>query len=270
MDLPRLKKQYAFRLSAPSFIYPAGYVENVRQLGPHVDEIELLLLESDPAALPSAEVIAELAHLADRLQITYNVHLPIDIDPAAFDRSTRFAAVERIAAVLALAAPLNPTTCTLHLPFEGAQRHTLAVWQKRAIESLDLLMSKAEIDPRRVSVETLGYPTEWLAPILAAQPCAVCLDVGHVLNAGFDLKTVLDDLRPRISIVHLHAAAEGTDHLALDRLIPSAWAVLQPFLAEFHGSVSLEVFSAARLHASMTCLGRHMGLVKSQIFNGTA
>ncbi len=259
MEFPRLKNRFAFRVSAPSFIFPAGYAENVDRLGDHVDEVELLLLESRPEAFPPPAVIAELRRLAGTLHITYNVHLPTDIDPAAPDGAVRLSAVQRIETALALAAPLEATTCTLHLPFGSAHRfHGVAAWQARAVQSLELLVSRSKIAPCRISLETLDYPPQWLTPILAALPCSICLDVGHVLNAGQDLKTVLDELAPRISILHVHGVADGTDHLSLDRLPPAAWATLQPFLAGFRGSVSLEVFSAARLRESMICLNRHM------------
>jgi hypothetical protein len=53
-DLPRsYKKRYPFRIGTTSFIYPAGYTENVARLGPHVDEIEILMFESHPDSRPT-------------------------------------------------------------------------------------------------------------------------------------------------------------------------------------------------------------------------
>ena len=37
---------YPFKIGTTSYIYPAGYVDNVKILAPCLDEIELLLLES--------------------------------------------------------------------------------------------------------------------------------------------------------------------------------------------------------------------------------
>ncbi|MFW6236790.1 MAG: hypothetical protein ACOC3F_00200, partial [Desulfosudaceae bacterium] len=54
------KNRYPFALSCPSFIFPAGYSENVRRLGSCVDEIELLFFESRPDSLPSPVEIREL------------------------------------------------------------------------------------------------------------------------------------------------------------------------------------------------------------------
>ena len=90
------KQAFPFSLACPSFVYRAGYADNVRHLAPAVDEIQLLFFESRSAqSLPSQRLIRELAELADDKALTYSVHLPTDIylghtDPAARRRwSTR-------------------------------------------------------------------------------------------------------------------------------------------------------------------------------------
>jgi hypothetical protein len=86
-DCPELKKsfkgRFPFRLSVPSFIYPAGYSENTARLGCFVDEIELLLFESRPESLPSLSEVGRLVSLGSQMEITYNVHLPIDMENTA-------------------------------------------------------------------------------------------------------------------------------------------------------------------------------------------
>ena len=42
------KNVFPFALACPSFVYPAGYVDNIRHLAPFVDEIQLLFFESRP------------------------------------------------------------------------------------------------------------------------------------------------------------------------------------------------------------------------------
>ena len=49
------KSGYPFRLGTTSFIYPAGWAENVARLAPLVDEVELLFFESQiPGSLPGS------------------------------------------------------------------------------------------------------------------------------------------------------------------------------------------------------------------------
>jgi len=79
-SLPKsYKGLYPFKIGTTSFIYPAGYAQNVKMLGPYVDEIELLLFEGAPDSLPSTQEIKKLLSLSKEFDLTYNVHLPTDI-----------------------------------------------------------------------------------------------------------------------------------------------------------------------------------------------
>ena len=72
--LPRsLKNCHPFRLGTTSFIYPAGYAENVKLLGPYIDAVEVLAFESRwPDSLPSEADIAELVRLGEEHDLCYN------------------------------------------------------------------------------------------------------------------------------------------------------------------------------------------------------
>ena len=83
------KQRYPFRLGTTSFIYPAGYLENVTRLGPHLDEIELLMFESQPASRPTEKLVQDLQQLGQSQAVTYNVHLPTDLALTHPDRALR-------------------------------------------------------------------------------------------------------------------------------------------------------------------------------------
>ena len=48
-----IRGQFDFRVAATSFLIPADWETNVSQVGPLVDEIELLFFDSRPAACVS-------------------------------------------------------------------------------------------------------------------------------------------------------------------------------------------------------------------------
>jgi sugar phosphate isomerase/epimerase len=250
------KQRFPFRLSVPSFVYPADYATNVQRLGPFVDEIELLLLESRAESLPSEEEIDRLAALSTDLQLTYNVHLPLDLDLGSTDPEARRYAVERLAAAIERVHPLSPTTHTLHLTYgdKDCSPSGIRDWRARTHGSLTALLRATAVSPRRISIETLDYPPEWFAPLVDPLDLAVCVDAGHMALYGFDLQAVLDLFAQRITICHLHGVTNGKDHLSLDRLPPEARTILQRFLQSFQGSVSLEIFSFERLRDSLPCL----------------
>ncbi len=254
------KHRFPFRLSVPSFIYPADYLTNVRRLGPFVDEIELLLLESQFESLPSAQEIESLAALALEMSISYNVHLPIDLDMGGIHPEARRCAIDRMTTILELVRPLNPTTHTLHLDYsrEDQRPVTIAQWQECACEALAALLNQTAIPAQRISVETLDYPPEWFAPMVNRLDLSVCLDAGHIVRYGFDLPSVLALFGPQITICHLHGVDQGRDHLGLDRLAIQPRETLTRFLRGFKGSASLEVFSFERLQASLGCIKEMM------------
>lgn len=260
-SLPQsFKQRFPFRLSVPSFIYPADYATNARRLGAFVDEIELLLFESSAESLPSAEEIDRLAALALEMHISYNVHLPIDLDAGDPDPGLRRQALERLVAVLALVRPLRPTTHTLHLAYNEKDHRpaSIAQWQARTLSAMAALLRDAAIPPGQISIETLDYPPAWFAPVVTQLDLAVCLDAGHIVHHGLDLQSTLALFNQRITICHLHGVDRGKDHLCLDKLAPEPRETLRRFLQNFSGSVSLEVFAFDRLRDSLGCLADMM------------
>lgn len=255
-----LKQKYPFRLGTTSFIYPADYVSNVRQLAPLMDEIELLLLESNH--LPSHWEINELQALAQAHNITYNVHLPMDIDLGADNPTTCRQSVTSIAKAIDCVAPLHPTTQTLHLPFNHPQSDFgyVGQWQKRSMESLTWLLDATGVAADQISIETLDFSPDWLIPIVEMFDLSICVDVGHLILHGFDLKKVLDLFAARTTILHLHGVSAGKDHLAVSHFAPDDFRTISHYLNSFKGSVSIEVFSLTQLEESMACFPDLMNL----------
>ncbi len=252
------KKFYPFTLSCPSFIYPAGYVENVSALGAYVDEIELLLFESDPASLPSAEEMGQLKHLAAELNLTYNIHLPVDVSLAAEDEDQQDLAVSGILRAIDRSRPLLPTSYTLHLPCPAEHRdssgHTR--WLSRLENNSRRLLWQSGLPASAFAVETLDYPFFWLDDLIRQMGFSVCFDTGHLMVAGEDCRAFFRRYRDRIAILHIHGVAAGRDHLALDRLNRDQRRVIGEIISGFPKTISLEVFSESDLAASLNHLAQ--------------
>ncbi len=253
----RLKGRLPFALAVPSFVFPAGWAENVERLGPFVDEIEQLHFESgNSGAFPDAGEIQRLATLGRRHGLTYNVHLPIDIDPGSVARNDRERAVSALGRAIACTAPLAPATHTLHLPVPAGCREgrDLGKWHDRVIESLRRLGDISGIPSRAISVETLLDPFALVRPVIEACDLSVCIDTGHLLLAGEDPATVTRQYRERITIFHLHGVAGEADHQVIARLEPAVLETLLTIAATDRRTVSLELFSPGALFASMALL----------------
>jgi len=256
LTLPKsYKGVYPFKIGSTSFIYPDGYAQNVKMLAPYLDEIELLLFESAYTSLPSKNEIKRLSLLSNEFDLSYNIHLPIDIFLGDQDPLLRHHAVETIKKVFDLTAPISPSTHTLHLSYGEAdfEKERIKRWQERLYNSIEQLFSTG-INSEMISIETLTYPLEWVENILNNFNLSVCIDLGHLMLQQFDMESVFNQYGKRTSIIHLHGVENQKDHLPLDRLSKKKSDIVMGILKRFNGVVSLEVFSYDHLKDSLTYL----------------
>jgi sugar phosphate isomerase/epimerase len=257
---PRLTKSYQgkfpFKIGTTSFIYPDHYIPNVKMLGPFMDEVELLLFESTQFEfLFSKPVVAELSRLSNKFKLSFNVHLPTDVSISHNERIHRQQAVDTLVSVIDRIAPLNPASLTLHIPYneDSFKRDKLSGWRDRVRRNLEKLLNTG-IRGDVIAVETLDYPFEIVADIVAALNLSICMDMGHLINHGYDPMEMFETFRAKIKIIHLHGVENRRDHLALDRLPAKFIEPVFSLMRKFNGSVSLEVFSYADLTASLEFL----------------
>lgn len=247
------KQVYPFALACPSFVYRTGYAENVRQLAPFVDEIQLLFFESHFAdSLPSPALVQELARLGREGHITFNVHLPSDIYLGHREASERRRAETVLTDLISRCEPLEPSTFTLHLERDASEPDD-GRWQANTIASLKAVLAAGTIS-RRISVENIDYDFNLAAPVVEQLDLSVCMDMGHLMAHGKVLTPFFERWQDRITIVHLHGVDGANDHLPLDRLAPGPMAEVMDLLNRFAGVVCLEVYSVAPLNASMAHL----------------
>ncbi len=249
------KGAYPFKLGTTSFIYQDDYIPNVKMLGPYIDEIELLMFESKPGSLPKKKEIDELSLLSKEFALSYNIHLPIDISFGNRDPVIRQYAVDAIQHVLDLTSPLFPSTCTLHLSYGEASREKENVlkWQELTYDTIRQFINYG-INSEEISIENLNYPFEWIEDIVRVFNFSICMDIGHLIVCGKDIKTFFDSYSDNISIIHLHGVENGHDHISLERLPGKRVEQIMEILNKFTKTVSLEVFSFNDLATSLKFL----------------
>ena len=252
-SLPKsYKKAFPFKIGCPSYIFPDHIVPNVRAIGPYVDEIEFILFESKPESLPTGKEIKMLETLSKDLDITYNIHLPLDVYLGSHDDSQRKESVEIVKAIIDLTAPLNPTTHTLHLVYDGQadDEEYRKRWKSHLFESFEDLKSGG-ISGESISIETLFYPLNWLDDLIDQFKLGVCMDIGHLILQNVPLLEVFDPYQDNITMLHLHGVENGKDHRPLNYLSKASWNALAHMLTNFNGVVSIEVFSFEYLKTSL-------------------
>ena len=254
---------WPWRLGTTSYILPADLSANVRFLGPIVDNVELLLFESEEfgSNIPEPGVVAELADLAAEHDLTYTIHLPIHVRPGSPRASERTLAVDTWNRVLERTEPLKPFGYVLHLEADrpgAVPSSDIPAWLDNLDRSLEVWMGTGQIQPDFICVETLGYPFDLVWPLVQRRGLAVTLDIGHIWIMGFDAEAAVQTLLPHARIVHLHGVdgVGGEDHQGLEVTDPD---LLRPFLTSLFRQpgqrvVTLEVFCQEHLESSLEVL----------------
>jgi len=243
--LPPLAGNYHFRLGIPSYVLPADILPNVKAFAPYVDDIELVLFESaDKSNLPLPETVECLVNLANTHDLSYTVHFPIDRKLGSEFFAERTAMQESVLSIMRLMRPLKPFAWILHL--EGltvpAGSSQIELWQKRIAGLLPAIIDETG-DPARVCVENLFYPFEWCVDLLESFGLGTCIDVGHLLLTGANVRSHLKRFLPRARVVHLHGMRGGKDHQALDLIPAEDMKQIMVDLADFKGVLTLELFN---------------------------
>jgi sugar phosphate isomerase/epimerase len=259
--------QPPFRLGTTSYILPDDILPNVRFLAGRIQDIELVLFEVDDGPqstsnLPSPDVIAELIALAKAYDLTYTIHLPLDLRLGA-DGDERHLSLVKARRVIDRVRALSPWAYVLHLDGKEVRHGTtpeqLLRWQAQSTRALEIVSDWVG-SPERLAVENLeGYPLDFLTPVLDRVPVSRCVDIGHLWLDGHDPLPYLRAALPRVRVIHLHGLA-GRDHQSLAHMPPDKLnPVLQCLWHEaYTGVLTLEVFGEADFYSSLETLQKSL------------
>ncbi len=212
-----IKNKFPFRIGTSSYIIPDDIIPNIKYLSQLVDDIEILLFESDEISnLPNDTIIQEMNSLAKKFNLTYNIHLPIDIALGATDESLRKNSVQKCLRVIDLMQEVNPTAYILHLTgnpdiMGESTAETIMDWLPLLYKSLKE-MTNCGIDSKLICVETLSYPFHYLDELIYKFNLSVCLDVGHLQLYNYSFEEHLLKYINKTKVVHLHGIVDGKDH----------------------------------------------------------
>ena len=248
---------FPFRLGTTSYIYPDYIVPNVTKLAPFLDEIELVLFESEGQDnYPDEVELRNLMNFSLKGEVSFNVHFPIDIFLGDKDEEVRLRGISIVNKVTERTLCLKPSLYTLHFDVRdknGREETDVEAWRRRILRSAEEMKERG-IELQRISIETLSYPFEWIEDIIKKFGFSICLDIGHMLLYELDIQSYLKKYLPQTSIIHLHGMENGVDHLGIDRLNGKMLHLILSELQSFTGVLSIEVFSFGDLRNSLEVL----------------
>ncbi|HEX2992176.1 MAG TPA: cobamide remodeling phosphodiesterase CbiR [Anaerolineales bacterium] len=257
-----------FRLGTTSYIIPADILPNVQYLAGKVRDIELVLFEVDDGQnnLPSSEVLDELIRLARLYDLTYTVHLPLDLKLGA-DGSEQDVSLVKARRVIELTQRLDPWAYVLHLDGrevrDSQDEQVLHHWQDQAVRALEIVAEWAG-GPEKLAVENLErYPPDFTQPVLDRIPVSRCVDIGHLWLDGVPVMPYLEKALPRARVIHMHGIGER-DHSSLSHVDPHELEpVFRMLLSNYRGVLTLEVFSEPDFLSSIEAIDRTLKHIDS-------
>jgi adenosyl cobinamide kinase/adenosyl cobinamide phosphate guanylyltransferase/sugar phosphate isomerase/epimerase len=209
--------------------------------------------------LPSSEVLDELIRLARLYDLSYTVHLPLDLKLGA-DGSEQDISLVKARRVIELTKRLDPWAYVLHLDGrevrDSQEEQVLRHWQDQAVRALEIVAEWAG-GPEKLAVENLErYPPDFTQPVLDRIPVSRCVDIGHLWLDGVPVLPYLEKALPRARVIHMHGIGER-DHSSLSHVDPHELElVFRMLLSNYRGVLTLEVFSEPDFLSSIEAIDR--------------
>lgn len=203
-------------LGTTSFIIPNNRVENVKYLCDKVDFVQLLFLEKFSLKEDILEIMP-LSQLKKDRNIDYIIHLPIDFD---FKRD-----IFLVHDFLDFLNPLCPQSFILHPENNNLFFQHLANIIQRYNISIENLDDISFFD----GIFEMG--------------CNLCLDIGHAIIHGIDVKTFINTYGDKIDTLHLHGMYDYIDHKSLRYIDKNILLYLLDFSIEKDTINIIEVFN---------------------------
>ena len=262
------KLSFPFRFGTTSYIIPADIIPNVEYLKDKVDDIELVLFESDDFSnLPSASDMQKLADIARESSLTYSVHLPLDVYLGHVDRDERKRSVGKCLRIIELTRNLPKSAYVMHfeagagIDINGFSFDQTSLFVDALRDSIAMLLAGADEAASSFCVENLNYSYEIVWPVVEESGLSVTLDVGHLEYYGFPTGLYLERYLHKTKVLHMHGTHDGKDHHSLVSMKPEVLDMVMKALTEDRAAVrvlTLEIFSQQDFDSSCCTLQRFL------------
>ncbi len=244
----------SYKIGTTSYIVDGDIPANARYMGPIVDDIELVLFDNPVygSNIPDQVVITQLNKYAVEYNLTYTIHLPMDVgnDPRSHSLAKQ---------VIETTKPLNPAAFIMHFDGEmltdNPDSETKIMWQNDARQWLKKIIDFVG-DTQLICIENLeGWQPEIFDEIVAETGVSRCVDIGHLWLENRDPLPYLRKHLHNIRVIHLHGIGDR-DHQSLSKTDKSLLKSVLNLLNQqkYTGIVTLEIFGEEDFLSSMRVL----------------
>ena len=236
---------FPVRFGVSSFVWPAGYAENVKRLKGVFAEVQLLAYEPMERSPVSDDELRQLAALKDD-GFSYSLHLPAPSGLTAPGGESEAAIIK----VIETFAPAGIGNHVLHMERNG--HFDLQLAAKR----LERILKKTGVAPEHICVENIiGTPFAPVWEAVKGLGVSICFDIGHHIYEKGQPLAFIDTYGQHIRMCHIHGVADR-DHRPLSALPEETLTAVLSAVAECKpaGAVIIENFSVGDVVESVRCL----------------
>ena len=183
---------HKLKIGTTSFVFPDTIFENCKKLQHLVDEVSIVMFETKSCL---NYTVKDLPYELKNLDLTYNIHLPLDLE---WKKGVSYV-VEDITRLIEKTLFLAPTSYVLHPP---TQKITFIEFVEYA-QKKHLPLNKFLIE----NVKENDLTEIW--DIVQNTPINVCLDIGHLIEYNQFNMLNLDKIFQKINMLHLYTPKKG-------------------------------------------------------------
>jgi adenosylcobinamide kinase/adenosylcobinamide-phosphate guanylyltransferase len=250
-----IKKEdiFPFKISAPSYLLPTGYIENVTYLMNKVDDIQLLLFDSmsdDPLFKDST--INTLNYLAEESNITYSIHM--QVRPKIFEDYEKRLDITLF--TIGKLIKLNISSFIFHydLPdnvkWENLKEKEVKEIDEKYIRFLQTI--KNNFKKINISLENTETPLSALDRVILKCDITYCIDIGHLLFQKRDLSEIESRLI-KTQVLHIHGIEKKGNKFCDHKAITYNRDIFK-IIEKFKGILTIENYHPTLFEKSLQVL----------------
>jgi len=242
--IPRILKKRgiaSFKIGAPSYVIPAGYIENVTYLLNKVENVELLLYDSMPDdPLFKNDTLSTLAYLQQGAGVGFTAHMQVKPNICDASEERLRLSIETIKKL----NQINVSAYVFHYDLPGSLNWgELLSEDKKNIEDnyIRFFKNMKKRFPNIIcALENTSTPLSALDRVVDQSGITYCIDVGHLLAQDWDLSEI-DSRISRTSVLHLHGHKRENDKI-IDHQSIDFNSLIFGKLESYTGILTIETF----------------------------
>ena len=251
----RSETPYPFRLGCTSYVFPDHILPNVEFMAEKVDDIELVLFESeDYSNLPDSYTVKSMQDIAEEKDTTFSIHFPIDRQAGANTAVERERFLSSVLKIIKLTKTLPISGYLLH--FEGLtsiKQPEIDRWKAAIHAFCDALLQKSSVDPSLICVENLSYSPDLHYDTVTKYGFSHCIDLGHLWLNSLIWEDHITNVLETTRIIHLHGVDGIKDHQSLEKHSQrNQLQRLKQLFSAYKGVITLEVFGEQDTFSSLS------------------